>query len=868
MACNGVGCCAPSPVVKSCCSNGVLPTSSNDCCSSTSSLTTAGQSACCTPTKIAAEAPCCNVTIRLSSQIICDKPPNAKTCCSGGGGGGGGCSSSGCAPTATAINKTLTCLAIIRQHNSTVDIFDIHGQSRTFRIGNTNKHNNDNEKQRKLCFATHGTKNEMMIDGILTPCFNGEGQHDEPDEGCPCGVDEPHIHAHYHDPTICDIDHYFNNKADGGCVSNKNNYTATGWNFLSQLTLPLLTNDGDNMGEKKKNGVIFPVTDNMPKECNSGVLNNELRERGLTQSQWLHWKNGTTNCCCKGSSLCTNRQIYPVTHDDHTDYLIHNETTGVLHMEHPCLSCGQYDIHGRFRLTHTRSWTTNTAGDNTRINLHFFEEYKEPFRLLDVLSGLFEVESNRVHAASCMAGGVDKSLTSTTVVIESLPTYTTTTRVGRSQFHVREICCASEIPQIESILRPIAGIELLSINPTVKMVYVDHNVDILSADAIAKALRVQGFGAVVDVNASTLLDQLGGIPMDVFVISSFDMTDIYNNTTEGDIGKISEVIQACLDIPLTEKHVKNIVVNDEEMILSMEHNPYYLTAHGIVEVLNNYMYDVKIVTDGGDDGLWALTVNDTTEGTSKHHHSSTVRITVILSGIFWVISMLSYIGGSWEYLKYVALLSVAFGLPHIAMKAFKTLRRCHFDVNCMMFLAASGALALQDYPESAAVVFLFSIGEVLEQRATSRARDALSEIVSTRPEYANVINPITHDIVVLPVNSVVVGTTVSVRTGDKIPCDGEVIEGMSTVDESSLTGESRPITKSAGMTVIGGSINNGNTQLVIRTTATSNDSAVAKLIRLLEEAQSNRSETEMVRRIPCFLSILHMNLFNISLTNM
>ena len=88
MACDGVGCCAPSPVVKSCCSNGVLPTSSNHCCSRTSSLTTAGQSACCTPTKIAAEAPlCCNVTIRLSSQIICDKPPNAKTCCSGGVGG-------------------------------------------------------------------------------------------------------------------------------------------------------------------------------------------------------------------------------------------------------------------------------------------------------------------------------------------------------------------------------------------------------------------------------------------------------------------------------------------------------------------------------------------------------------------------------------------------------------------------------------------------------------------------------------------------------------------------------------------------------------------------------------------------------------
>jgi hypothetical protein len=811
--------------------------------------------------------PCCNVTIRVSSS-------NTKTsCCNGDDVRGGGCATC-CTPpptTTTAITtKTLTCIAIIREQYSTVDIFDIYGQLRTFSIGG--RRNNDKrisasalyssseqQQQRKLCFATHhGTKQQqqqqqmMMIDGILTPCFNDNGQHDEPDEGCPCGVDEPHIHAHYHDPNICDIDYSNpnNNKADT---------VTTSWNFLTQLTLPLLNNGDNNMSREKetKNGgfVTFPLTDSMPNECNSIALNNHLLEQGLKRRT------------CKGGRLCTNRQIYPVIHDNHTDYLIHNETMGVLHMEHPCISCGQYDIHGRFRRTHTRSWTTTAiAKDNntTRINLHFFEEYKEPFRLFDVLSGLFEVESTRVHAASCKTGGgVTKLPSSSTkkVVIDSLPTSSsvssastpTTTRVGRSQFHVQEICCASEIPQIESILRPIVGIELLSINPTVKMVYVDHNVDILSADAIAKALNMQGFGAVVKVNASTLLDQLGGIPMNVFVISSFDMTDIYNNTTKGDADKISGVIQACLDMPLIEKQVKNIIVNEKDMILSVEHNPYYLSAHGIVDMLNNYMYDIKIVSDGGADGLWALTVNNTTEGSSKyhHHHSSTVRITVILSGIFWLISMLSYIGDSWDYLKYVALLSVAFGLPHVAMKAFRTLRRCHFDVNCMMFLAASGALALQDYPESAAVVFLFSISEVLEQRATSRARDALSDIVSSRPEYANVINPITHDIVVLPVDSVVVGTTVSVRTGDKIPCDGEVIEGMSTVDESSLTGESRPITKSAGMKVTGGSINSGNTQLVIRTTATSNDSAVARLIRLLEEAQSNRSETEMVRRIPC-----------------
>ena len=206
--------------------------------------------------------------------------------------------------------------------------------------------------------------------------------------------------------------------------------------------------------------------------------------------------------------------------------------------------------------------------------------------------------------------------------------------------------------------------------------------------------------------------------------------------------------------------------------------------------------------------------------------------------------MLSYIGGKWEYLKYVALLSVAFGLPPIARKAFSTMRRCHFDANCMMLFAAIGAVALQEYTEAGAVTFLFSISETLESRATARARNALSAIVCLRPERANVINPITKEIVVLPAAAVAVGATVSVRTGDKVPCDGIVIEGKSVVDESSLTGESRPVHKGPESTVSGGTINTGSTQLVVRTTATSDNSAVARLIRLVEEAQANRSETE------------------------
>ena len=206
--------------------------------------------------------------------------------------------------------------------------------------------------------------------------------------------------------------------------------------------------------------------------------------------------------------------------------------------------------------------------------------------------------------------------------------------------------------------------------------------------------------------------------------------------------------------------------------------------------------------------------------------------------------MFSFIGGNWEYLKYVAILSIAVGLPPIGMKAFRKLRSCQFDTNVLMFTAAIGALGLGDFTEAAAVAFLFSISDWLETRATTRARNALASIVSLRPEKANIIHPVTKEIVVIPPASLPVGAVVSVKTGDKIPCDGVVVDGTSTVDESSLTGEHRPVRKSKKDTVSGGTINSGMGELVVRTTATADNSAVAKLIRLVEEAQMNRSLTE------------------------
>ncbi|EEC45982.1 P1B, P type ATPase, partial [Phaeodactylum tricornutum CCAP 1055/1] len=270
-----------------------------------------------------------------------------------------------------------------------------------------------------------------------------------------------------------------------------------------------------------------------------------------------------------------------------------------------------------------------------------------------------------------------------------------------------------------------------------------------------------------------------------------------------------------------------VSINVTSKMVYVTHDTTSIAASQICAVLNEQGFGAEVKSDGGENFI----VNYP-------------KPAITLSGICWFLSMLSLLGGQLDILKYVGLAAVAFGLPTISGKAFRTLSRWQFDTNCLMFLAAMGAVVLQEYTEAAAVVFLFAISEWLEVRATARARHALSAIVHLRPEKANLVHPQTRQLVVIPASAVPVGALVSVKTGDKIPCDGIVVEGTTTVDESSLTGEARPIRKGLHDVVSGGTVNSGMAQIMVRTTSTSENSAVSRLIRLVEEAQANRSDTE------------------------
>jgi hypothetical protein len=438
----------------------------------------------------------------------------------------------------------------------------------------------------------------------------------------------------------------------------------TNWRFLSQVTLHLDEEEGHNI----------TINPSMPKECNSSLIKSHLREKGLTLA--------ARDCCDDNTAACDQHRKYRINHDDHMDYLVHNEKTGGLHLEHPCGECGENDIHGRLGLVHTRSWLDDSVRMKEKeFRVHFFQEpHTEPFRLLDVFSHLFELESSRVAAARVM----DDLLTDRP---SSAPTEGL--KMGRSHFFVEKICCASETREIESLLR-VKGVGDVLVNTTTKVAYVDHDPTAISATQIAAILNEQKFGAHVKKDCTIDLAKMSGIPTDVVVVSRFRiafelrMADTNNRT------KTLQVIEACLKDRFSEQEIASILVDQD--VLIVEHNPYYITADSIANALDSYGYEVGKEVDGGADGLWALATLQADTDDTVEIHKSTVRPTVILSGVFWIVSMLSLIGGNWDYLKYFALLSVTFGLPPIAIKACVTLRRFHFDVNSMMLFAVLGAL--------------------------------------------------------------------------------------------------------------------------------------------------------------------------------
>jgi Cd2+/Zn2+-exporting ATPase len=195
-----------------------------------------------------------------------------------------------------------------------------------------------------------------------------------------------------------------------------------------------------------------------------------------------------------------------------------------------------------------------------------------------------------------------------------------------------------------------------------------------------------------------------------------------------------------------------------------------------------------------------------------------------------------------EFGRYAFMATTLVMLAPIARRAFVALRfGAPFTIQMLLTLAAIGALFIDEGEEAAIVVLFFSIGEVLEGMAAARARSGIKSLGSLIPRNATVEEG--PDLREIPAASLRIGQTVLCRPGERVPADGVVLSGQSSVDESPMTGESVPVPKEPGARVFAGSVNH-EAPLRVRVDREASDNTIARIIALVEEAQDAKAPTE------------------------
>ncbi|ELY39204.1 heavy metal translocating P-type ATPase [Natronorubrum tibetense] len=195
--------------------------------------------------------------------------------------------------------------------------------------------------------------------------------------------------------------------------------------------------------------------------------------------------------------------------------------------------------------------------------------------------------------------------------------------------------------------------------------------------------------------------------------------------------------------------------------------------------------------------------------------------------VVWISYTVAYVFGGWYGIK----------------ESLAAVREPAVEIDLLMIIAALGALYIGAPFEGAMLLFLFSLSGVLEEYAIGRSRTAIKSLVGMRPESAQVLRDGTET--TTPIDDVEVGDVFVVRPGERLPLDGVVASGQSTVDQSSLTGESVPVTKDPGDEVFSGTINETGS-LEVRVTREATESAISRLITMVEEAQEKRAPTQQL----------------------
>ena len=389
-----------------------------------------------------------------------------------------------------------------------------------------------------------------------------------------------------------------------------------------------------------------------------------------------------------------------------------------------------------------------------------------------------------------------------------------------SQFSVPEMDCASCASKVETSVRRLAGIDAVDPQVTAGTLTVSYDGDATTEAEIAERIRSAGY-AVEDRTETLRLS----VP-DMDCASCAGKVESALSTVDG------------LDSYETQPTTGTVVLTrsggeptDEAIVAAIERAGYEVAETAATEA-------------GTDDDLW-------TSPRALKTWTSGVVLAVGLGLEFLVPGANAQVGTVLGSALHVAdllfLAAVAVGGQAILRNGYYSARNWNLDIDLLMSIAILGALTASLafgealYFEAATLAVLFSVAELLERYSMDRARDSLEELMDLSPAEATVRRD--GEEVVVPVEAVEVGERVVVRPGEKIPLDGDVIDGESAVNQAPITGESVPVDKTVGDEVYAGTINEGG-YLEVQVTSTAGENTLSRIVELVEDAQSNKTERE------------------------
>jgi len=396
-----------------------------------------------------------------------------------------------------------------------------------------------------------------------------------------------------------------------------------------------------------------------------------------------------------------------------------------------------------------------------------------------------------------------------------------------AQLSVPEMDCPSCAGKVEASVRELAGIEAIDPQVATGRLTVEYDEAETDVDAIAARVEAAGY-TVVDDGGETLR----------FSVPEMDCASC--------AGKVESALGAVDGIRAIEARPTTgtaVVTYDRDAT----------TEGDLVAAIESAGYEVTETTAEGE-----TATGGTDESGSLWTSSRALKTWV--SGVFVAVGLLfefllagantqvgSVFGSPLHVADALFLVAVATGGQEILRNGYYSLRNRNLDIDLLMSIAILGALTASLafgralYFEAATLAFLFSVAELLERYSMDRARNSLAELMDLSPDEATVLRD--GEEVTVPVDEVRVGDTVVIRPGEKIPMDGEVIDGTSAVNQAPITGESVPVDKTEGDEVYAGTINEEG-YLEVQVTAAASDNTLSRIVQMVEDAQSNKTERE------------------------